>query len=54
MKPSRRNTKAHKTRACRFCTEANQKKLARGEKPCKKMEIRHGACVNFRQMKKGR
>jgi hypothetical protein len=52
MKPSRRKTKAQKTRACRFCAEADQEKLARGEKPCNKLEIRHGACVNFKELKK--
>jgi hypothetical protein len=53
MKPSRRATKALKTRACRYCAEADQDKLKAGRKPCNKLEIRHGACVNFRQMKNG-
>jgi hypothetical protein len=53
MKPSRRATKALKTRACRYCAEADQDKLKAGKKPCNKLEIRHGACVNFRQLKKG-
>lgn len=53
MKASRRATRGFKTRACRYCAEADQAKLKRGEKPCNKQEIRHGACVNFRQLKRG-
>ena len=53
MKASRRATRAFKTRACRYCAECDQEKLKRGLKPCKKKEIRHGACVNFRPLKKG-
>ncbi|MBA7580343.1 hypothetical protein ES708_22234 [subsurface metagenome] len=50
---SRRATREFKTRACSFCAEADQAKLARGEKPCKKKEMYHGACRNYREMKKG-
>ena len=53
MNISRRATRGFKTRACRYCAEADQDKLKRGEKPCKKKEIRHGACVNYRPLKRG-
>lgn len=52
MKPSARATREFKTRACRYCAECDQKALKRGIK-CPKMDIRHGACVNFRPLKKG-
>ncbi|MBA7676493.1 hypothetical protein ES703_84735 [subsurface metagenome] len=53
MKTSRRQTNAFKTKVCCYCAECDQKALKRGEKQCNKKDIRHGACVNYREMKKG-
>ncbi|MBA7587600.1 hypothetical protein ES708_29631 [subsurface metagenome] len=52
-KPSRKATRDFKTRVCCYCALCDQDKLARGEKPCNKKEIQHGACRNYREMKKG-